>query len=105
MRKLVFTSFVALGALVGLISAANDDWTTRAVMMGIGALFGAPVGAALARIGRKGLPLKWEREQIPGMGVTSEDLAANYWRDKGRPPLVSALEPEHGRHQFDPDKL
>ena len=47
MRKLIFIIFVVLGAVVGLISAAMDDWATRAVMMGVGALFGAAVGGGL----------------------------------------------------------
>ena len=51
MRKLIFIVFIALGALIGLIAAANTDWGTRLVMMGVGALFGAPIGGALASIG------------------------------------------------------
>ena len=94
MRKLIFVGFVALGASIGLLWAARDDWATRAVMMGIGALFGAPIGAALSSIGRKPQPLKWEKDDIPGMGVTSEDLAANFWRDKGYPPFMKPREAE-----------
>lgn len=52
MRKLIFIGFVVLGALVGLFSAAKADWGTRLVMMGVGALFGAPIGGVLAGIGR-----------------------------------------------------
>lgn len=105
MRKLAFLGFIALGALIGLLSAAKDDWATRAVMMGIGALFGAPIGAALANTGKKRPPMKWEKDEIPGMGVTSEDLAANYWRDKGHPPLIKPPEVEpdartHDHHKF-----
>ena len=29
MRKLIFIGIVAVGALVGLLDAANDDWATR----------------------------------------------------------------------------
>ena len=32
MRKLIFVGFIALGALIGLISASNSDWGTRLVM-------------------------------------------------------------------------
>ncbi len=88
MRKLIFMVFIALGALIGLISATNSDWGTRLVMMGVGALFGAPIGGALASIGRKGRPLEWEENPLPGMGTTPKDLAANYWRDKGHPPFM-----------------
>jgi hypothetical protein len=104
MRKLIFIGFVALGALIGLLWAAKDDWATRAVMMVIGALFGAPVGAALSRIGKKGPPLKWEKDEIPGMGVTSEDLAANYWRDRGHPPFMKPPEVESPGSMHDPHR-
>jgi hypothetical protein len=33
------------------------------------------------------------------MGVTSEDLAANYWRDKGHPPFMKPPESD-----LNPDK-
>jgi hypothetical protein len=105
MRKLIFIGFIALGALIGLLSAAKDDWATRAVMMGIGAIFGAPIGAALASIGMKRSPLKWEKDEIPGMGVTSEDLAANYWRDKGYPPFMKPPEVEQDARVHDQHKL
>ena len=105
MRKLIFMVFIALGALIGLISAMNSDWGTRLVMMGVGALFGAPIGGALASIGRKGRPLEWEENPLPGMGTTPKDLAANYWRDKGHPPFMKPSEAEPDKHMFDPDRL
>lgn len=94
MRKLIFAVIVALGVLMGLLSATGDDWSTRIVMMAVGALFGFPIAGAVTRIGgaRKALP--WKRDPIPGMGVTSEDLAANYWRDKGYPPFMKPPEPD-----------
>jgi uncharacterized membrane protein YfcA len=49
MRKLIFIGIVAVGALVGLLSAAQDDWATRMVMSAVGALFAAPIGAVLTR--------------------------------------------------------
>ena len=87
MRKLIFIGLVALGALVGLISAAKDDWATRAVIMGIGALFGAPIGAAFASIGRKkGRPVEWDEAPHPGMGLpmpslTNTCLSQTNWAD------------------------
>ena len=105
MRKLIFMVFIALGALIGLISATNSDWGTRLVMMGVGALFGAPIGGALASIGRKGRPLEWDENPLPGMGTTPKDLAANYWRDKGHPPFMKPSEAEPDKHMFDPDRL
>ena len=53
MRKPIFIGFIVLGALVGLVSAGYSDWGTRFVMMGVGALFGAPIGGALASMDRK----------------------------------------------------
>ncbi len=104
MRKLIFVGIIFLGALIGLLSAIRDDWATRVVMMMIGVLFGAPVGAALARIGKKGPPLKWAKDEIPGMGVTSEDLAANYWRDKGHPPFMKPPEVESAAQVHEPHR-
>lgn len=106
MRKLILIGFIVLGALVGLVSAAKNDWGTRLVMMGVGALFGAPIGGALASIGRKGRqPLEWDENPLPGMGTTVKDLAANYWRDKGHPPFMKPSEAEPDKHMFDPDRL
>ena len=88
MRKLIFIGFVVMGALVGLLSAAKADWGTRLVMMGVGALFGAPIGGALAGIGRKGRQhVEWDENPLPGNGTSSRDLAANYWRDEAHPPF------------------
>ena len=92
MRKLLFIGFIALGALVGLFSAAMDGWGTRVVMIGIGMLFGTAIGGALTRIGGRARNSKQDVDPIPGMGVTSEDLAANYWRDKGHPPFMKPSE-------------
>ena len=73
---------------------------------GVGALFGAPIGGALASIGRKGRqPLEWDENPLPGMGTTPKDLAANYWRDKGHPPFMKPSEAEPDKHMFDPDRL
>jgi hypothetical protein len=106
MRKLIFIGFIALGALIGLIAAAKADWGTRLVMMGVGALFGAPIGGALASIGRKERQrLEWDENPLPGMGTTPKDLAANYWRDKGHPPFMKPSEAEPDKHMFDPDRL
>lgn len=106
MRKLIFIGFVALGALIGLVSATKSDWGTRIVMMGVGALFGAPIGGALASIGRKKRPhSEWDESLLPGMGTTPKDLAANYWRDKGHPPFMKPSETPPDKHMFDPDRL
>ncbi|MEK8087678.1 MULTISPECIES: hypothetical protein [unclassified Aquabacterium] len=92
MQKPIFFGFIALGGLVGLFSAAMDDWGTMVVMSCIGMLFGAALGGALTRVGGRGRNSKRDADPIPGMGVTSEDLAANYWRDKGHPPFMKPPE-------------
>ena len=106
MRKAVFLTLVVIGAAVGLVSATGDDWGVKIVMLTVGAIAGAAIGGAVSGIAANGRKrLSREVEVAPGLGMQPDDLMDNYWRDKGRPPLVSALEPEHGRHQFDPDKL
>lgn len=85
MRKLIFFGFIAVGGLVGLFSAAMHGW-------GIGMLFGTAIGGALARMGGRRRSLRRQVDPIPGMGVASEDLAANYWRDKGHPPFMKPPE-------------
>lgn len=105
MKKLPIWVGTTVGALIGLITSIPDDVGLKIVMMSIGALAGVAVGGAIACIGKKGRALKFDDDPLAGLGVTPEDIARNYWRDKGRPPLTSPLEPEHGVHQFDPDKL
>jgi hypothetical protein len=92
MRKLILFGIVAIGGMVGLLSAVNDDWATRTVLGAVGALFGAAIGGAVTRLGRSKKALPWDSDPIPGMGVTSEDLAANFWRDKGHPPFMKPPE-------------
>ena len=53
------------------------------VMAALGALVGAAVGGAVINLGRRAT----ERREIPGMGTATADIAANFWRDKGRPPV------------------
>ncbi len=106
MRKLIFIGFIVLGALIGLIAARNGDWGTRLVMMGVGALFGAPIGGALASIGRKGRqPLEWDESPLPGNGTSSKDLTANYWRDEGHPPFAKPTEGEDEMRRWDRNPL
>ena len=106
MRKAVFHTLVVIGAAVGLASATADEWGVKLVMLTIGAVAGAAIGGAISGIAR-GVKMRPGRRGgvASDLGTTPNDLMDNYWRDKGRPPLVSALEPEHGRHQFDPEKL
>lgn len=107
MRKLLFIGIVALGALVGLLASAKDDWATRIVMMGIGALFGAPLGAAVSSRGKRIRHADTDDNEsdLPGTSTSPKDLSANYWRDKGYPPLMKSTDAEPDMNMFDPDKL
>ncbi|MDY0012205.1 MAG: hypothetical protein RBS40_04860 [Rhodocyclaceae bacterium] len=109
MRRAVFIIFLALGVGVGLLSALDGDWGLRIVMMAVGALFGGAVGGGLANLGRRrGLvPLQSEEEAnlIPGMGTSGRDLAANYWRDKGRLPFTKMRNIQPDEHMFDPENI
>jgi hypothetical protein len=104
-RKLIFLVIVALGASVGLLSAANDDGWTQAVMAAGGALFAAPIGAVLTRRRKPTGAAPFPDRPIETSGSTSpRALASNYWRDKGHPPLMKPSEAEPDRHMFDPDR-
>lgn len=106
MRKALFFIFIAAGAAVGLASALTEDWGVKFVMVTIGAVTGAAIGGSISGVAaRVRKRQEFDSSAVPGQGMAPADLMDNYWRDKGRPPLTSALEPEHGRHQFDPDKL
>ena len=106
MRKLIFIIFVVLGAVVGLISAAMDDWATRAVMMGVGALFGAAVGGGLTRMGSRAVHR--ESTGLDGahvQGAPEDELVRNYWRDRGHAPFMKPSDAPPDKHMFDADKL
>lgn len=103
MRKLIFIGIVAVGALVGLLSAVHEDWATRLVMAAVGSLFGSAIGGALAFAGRHRATRLQIDESIPGMGSSTADIAANYWRDKGSPPFMKAPSALPDKHMFDPD--
>ena len=107
MRTLIFIGFVALGALLAVLASMHDDWATRIVAMGVGGLFGAPLGAAIGSIGRKRLRSKagGSDSDLSGTSTSPKDLSANYWRDKGHPPFMKPADAEPDLHMFDPDKL
>jgi hypothetical protein len=107
MRKAIFAFFLLLGIGCGLLSTWNDDWGMRIVMMAVGALFGAAIGGGLSQIGKaNGMPLtRTDEEMFPGgLGTSSRDLAANFWRDRGHMPFMKPPRPEHGLQMFDADK-
>lgn len=109
MRKAVFIFFLSLGIAAGALATRGDDWGLSAVMMAVGALFGAAIGGGLSSIGKRQRRLRLRTEgeidPIPGLGTSSRDLAANYWRDKGSPPFTRMPDTEPDRHMFDPDKV
>nr|WP_297383278.1 hypothetical protein [uncultured Roseateles sp.] len=109
MRKAIFLFFLLLGIGAGYLSARNDDWGLRIVMMTVGALFGGAVGGGLSRVGmRQSKDHRWRTEEeiepIPGMGTSSRDLAANYWRDEGHPPFMKPPQAGHGSRMIEADK-
>lgn len=106
MRKLIFTGFIVLGALIGLLVAVKDDWATRAVMMIIGALVGTAIGGALTRMGSRQPPRQASWLDEPhGQGTSEDELVRNYWRDRGHPPFLKPPDAVPDRHVFDADKL
>lgn len=105
MKKLPTFVGLAIGALVGLFASLPDRLAVKIGMMLIGGLVGVVIGGVIAQTGKKGRLLKFDNDGFGGLGATPGDIARNYWRDKGRPPMTSPLEPERGSHQFDSDKL
>lgn len=108
-RKAIFAVVLLLGVGCGLLSAWNDDWGLRIVMMSVGALFGGTIGAGLSQVGarRRRVPNEAdeEAEVIPSeLGTSSRDVAANFWRDEGFMPFMKPSRPEHGLHMLDADK-
>lgn len=106
MRKLIFFGIVAIGALVGFLSAANDDWATQTVMVSVGVLFAAPIAAVLTKKPKVSIGLAaWDDSSEVGAPTSPKALAANYWRDKGHPPFMKPSEADPDKRMFDPEKL
>ena len=105
MRRLIFITFIVLGAAVGLFSALHDDWGVKIVMMTIGAVVGAVLGGALTITGRRSRsPQAYESDDAYGQGTTAKDLDRNYWRDKGHPPFMKPSNADPDHRMFDPDR-
>ena len=100
MRKLIFFSFVVLGAAIGLFSALHDDWSVKVVMMTIGAVVGTVLGGALTSTRRR----ERARRSIEPDDAPLEELDRNYWRDKGHPPFMKPPNADPDHHMFDPDR-
>ena len=105
MRRLIFITFIALGAAVGLFSALHDDWGVKIVMMTIGVVVGAVLGGALTMTGRRPRsPQAFESYDAYGQGTTAKDRDRNYWRDKGHPPFMKPSNADPDHHMLDPDR-
>lgn len=109
MRKAIFTFFLLLGIGCGLLSARKDDWGTQLVMMAIGAMAGGAIGGALSQIGKSGMARRREADEdlrMPpgGLGISSRDRAANFWRDECYMPNMKPPRSEHGSDMCESDK-
>lgn len=92
LRLALFLAIVAAGAIAGFATGSGEDSATRLVLAGVGALIGAAIGGAALKLGGIKGSNTSTVGATPGSGVTSEDLAANYWRDKGHPPFMKPPE-------------
>ena len=108
MRKFIFFIVIAIGALVGLFVTIDHDWATRIVMMGVGVVFALPIGGLA--LGGKQHSLgshpkrRHQKSILTGNDVTPDDLAANYWRDKGHPPFMNPADATPDSMPNHPDK-
>jgi hypothetical protein len=91
-RLALFLAIVVAGAIAGFVTGSGEDTATRLVLAGIGSLIGAAIGGVILKLGGIKGPNSSRGSPIPGSGVTSEDLAANFWRDKGHPPFMKPPE-------------
>lgn len=108
MRRIIAFAILALGALAGLLSAAEDNWGTRIVMIGVGLLFTGPVAGVVGAAGRRRRrrrEMDWSFEPMTSDGTSTRDLAANYWRDQGHAPFTKPPSGPPDKHQFDPNRI
>lgn len=93
MRKLIFFSFLLVGAGFGFLWGPPDDGVVRLLMMCISMMFAGAIGAAVADIGRgKAEPDthgSYDIHRSTATGTRAEDYAANYWRDEGYAPFTN----------------
>ena len=99
MRKLIFFSFLLVGAGFGYLWGPPDDWLTRLLMMGVSMMFAGAMGGAVADVGHRSAAsdaYDWYEIYRPmGSDVQSNEYAANYWRDKWHAPFSHSKSFEH----------
>jgi len=106
MRRLLLLLIVTASAAVGWMSAADSGVETQVVLAGVAALFGIAVGGALFRCMAGSTRSNVDTgDDIPGMGISTADIAARYWRDKGHAPFMKPPSPPPDHHIHDPDRL
>lgn len=105
MKKLSILAGMLVGAIVGFLATFSDGFGLKIVLMAFGGLAGTAIGGAIASVGKRPFGSDFKNDALFDIDVTQEDLRRNYWRDKGRPPFVSPMEPEHAHRHFDPDHL
>ncbi|MGQ0597203.1 hypothetical protein [Aquabacterium sp.] len=111
MQRAIFIGFLILGVIAGLLSAWYDRWGMKLAMIAIGALVGSAIGGGLANLVQRKKVLTdvddftGDRTLHNPLGTSSDDLSANYWRDKGLPPFVRGQDAGPDKHMFDPDKI
>jgi len=106
MRSVIMIICLLAGAGSGLAASLHDGWGTRIVMMLLGAMVAAPVGAALSKRarGRSARRQPLEEGDSPH-GTSAESLAANFWRDRGHAPFMRPPGGPPDHHQLDPDRM
>jgi hypothetical protein len=106
MRRFILFACIAIGAVAGLLVAAQESWGVQAVMASIGCVAGAAIGGAIGRIARNaGTRRVVVFDPAFGMGTAPDDRDRNYWRDKGHPPFMHPPRSEPDRHMLDPDRI
>jgi hypothetical protein len=104
MRKSILFACIAIGGLAGLLVAAYDAWSVRAVMISIGCVAGAAIGGGRIATGA-GVRRPEAHDASFGMGSGPDDRDRNYWRDGGHPPFMRPSRSEPDRHMLDPDRV
>lgn len=95
-RKLLIYIPMALGVGVGLFATLFDTWGARLILMTLGGVAGMALGGVLSLLvhGTGSLQTKPEPRPPSGFGPDHEELAENYWRDRGYLPFSAPPLPD-----------